>query len=62
MGPAFADKVPYVAAIVALDEGPRMATWITDIAPEKLREGMRVQVWFDAVTPEVTLAKFRPAA
>jgi uncharacterized OB-fold protein len=61
LGPAFAADVPYVAAVVTLDEGPRMVTWLTDIAPARLHEGMRVQVWFDPVTPEVTLAKFRPA-
>lgn len=61
MEPALAAQVPYVAAVVALDEGPRMASWVTGIAPEQLRVGMRLQVWFDAVTPEVTLPKFKPA-
>ena len=60
MGPAFSGDVPYVAAIVALDEGPRLASWVTDIAPEQLREGMRLTVWFDPVSPEVSLPKFRP--
>jgi uncharacterized OB-fold protein len=60
IGSAFASQMPYVAAIVALDEGPRMASWVTGVAPEDLRVDMRLLVWFDAVTPEVTLAKFRP--
>lgn len=62
MGPAFAAVVPYVPAIVALDEGPRLASWVTGIAPERLREGLRLQVWFDDVTAEVTLPKFELAA
>ena len=61
MGPVFANDVPYVAAIVGLQEGPRMASWVTGVAPEDLKVDMRLQVWFDDLTPEVTLAKFRPA-
>ncbi len=61
IGRVFAADVPYVAAVVELDEGPRMATWVTGVAPEQLRADMRVQVWFDDVTPEVTLAKFKPS-
>jgi uncharacterized OB-fold protein len=62
MDPAFASAVPYVAAVVALDEGPRIATWVTDVVPNALRVGMRLQVWFDAREPGVTLPKFKPAA
>ncbi len=56
---SFADA-PYVLAIVELDEGPRMTTNIT-AAPEQLRVDMPVQVFFDDVTPERTLVKFKPA-
>lgn len=61
IGRAFASDMPYAAVVVELDEGPRMATWVTGIAPADLKNGMRVEAWFDDVTPEVTLAKFRPA-
>lgn len=57
---AFAADVPYVYAIVHLDEGPMMPTNIVGIAPEKVTIGMRVQVTYDDVTPEVTLPKFQP--
>jgi len=30
-----------------LEEGPRLATWVTGPAPEALRIGMPVEVWFD---------------
>ncbi len=53
--------LPYVSAIVELDEGPRMATNIVNIEPEKVVIGMRVEALFDDVTPEVTLVKFKPA-
>jgi uncharacterized protein len=55
----FADK-PYVLAIVELDEGPRMTTNL-EATPEKIKIGMPVTVYFDDVTPEQTLVKFRPA-
>jgi uncharacterized protein len=56
---SFADG-PYVLAIVELDEGPRMTTNL--IAPqEQLKIGMPVAVYFDDVTPESTLVKFKPA-
>jgi hypothetical protein len=56
---AFADG-PYVLAIVELDEGPRMTTNIV-APPEKVRVDMPVEVFFDDVTQEHTLVKFKPA-
>jgi uncharacterized OB-fold protein len=58
--PGFRDELPYVLAIVELAEGPRLVTNIVGCAPEAVRVGMEVEVVFDDVTPEVTLAKFRP--
>ncbi len=56
---SFADA-PYVLAIVELDEGPRMTTDIV-APPEQLKVGMPVTVFFDDVTPDHTLVKFKPA-
>ncbi len=58
--PGFEKDVPYVFAIVELDEGPRMATNIVGIEPEKVAIGMEVEAFFDDVTPEITLVKFKP--
>ena len=58
--PAFADEVPYVLAIIELDEGWRMNTNIVGIDPKEVKVGMRVEVVWDDVTPEFTLPKFRP--
>jgi uncharacterized OB-fold protein len=60
LDPAFADDVPYAAVIVELEEGPRLATWVTGIPPEQLRVGMPVELWFDDLTIDVTLPKFKP--
>ena len=57
----FRDALPYVLAYVELEEGPRMLTNIIDCRPEQVRIGMPVEVVYEDVTPEVTLAKFRPA-
>ncbi|MGH7948680.1 MAG: Zn-ribbon domain-containing OB-fold protein [Candidatus Binataceae bacterium] len=59
--PGFRESLPYIMAYVELDEGPRMLTNIVDCRPEEARIGMPVEVVYDDVTPEVTLAKFRPA-
>lgn len=59
--PGFREELPYVVAVVQLDEGPRMMTNVVDCAPDAVRIGMAVTVVFDDVTPEITLAKFRPA-
>lgn len=59
--PAYKDALPYVVAIIQLDEGPRMESNITDCRLEDLRIGMPVALYFDDVTEEVSLPKFRPA-
>ena len=59
---AWQEVAPYVVALVNLDEGPRLTTNIVGIDPEDLHYGMRLEIVFDDVTPEITLAKFRPAS
>jgi uncharacterized OB-fold protein len=58
---AFADDVPYVYAIVELDEGPMLPTNIVNIEPDRVKIGSRVRVTYQDVTPEITLPKFEPA-
>ncbi|MFI5351497.1 MAG: Zn-ribbon domain-containing OB-fold protein [Candidatus Binatales bacterium] len=57
----FRESIPYVMAYVQLDEGPKMLTNIIDCGPEQVKIGMPVEVVYEDVTAEVTLAKFRPA-
>lgn len=59
--PAFPDT-PFAQVVVELDEGPRVMTWVIDVAASALEIGMPVGVVFDDVTPAVTLAKFRRLA
>lgn len=58
-GPAFKASVPYVVALIQLEEGPRMMSNILTDDVEGVRIGRRVQVDFDDVTDEITLPKFR---
>ncbi|MFG2285806.1 Zn-ribbon domain-containing OB-fold protein [Streptomyces sp. NPDC048595] len=44
--PPFGDRVPYVAAVVDLAEGPRMMTEIVDCREAELRIGMPLLVRF----------------
>jgi uncharacterized OB-fold protein len=60
--PGFREELPYVLAIVELEEGPRIMTNLMECAPDAVRIGMPVEVVFDDVAPEVTLAKFRPTS
>jgi uncharacterized protein len=59
-GPAFKPDVPYVVALVELEEGPRLMTNIVTTDVESIRIGQKVKVVFEDVTPEVTLVKFKP--
>ncbi|MER3397829.1 MAG: hypothetical protein C4315_07000 [Chloroflexota bacterium] len=61
--PAFRDKVPYVVALVELEEGPRMPTNLVGIEPDpaKIKIGMPVMVDFEDVSETISLPVFRPA-
>ncbi|GAA2637798.1 Zn-ribbon domain-containing OB-fold protein [Streptomyces axinellae] len=49
--PPFGERVPYVAAVVELAEGPRMMTEITGCPEEALRIGMPLRVAFRDHSP-----------
>jgi uncharacterized OB-fold protein len=57
----YAGDVPYVVALVTLEEGVRMSTNIVGCAPEEVTAYMPVKVQFRDVTPEITLPVFAPA-
>ena len=60
--PPFNERVPYVAAVVDLEEGPRMMTNIVDCSPDALSIGMPLTAAFEDRTDEVTVVVFRPAS
>ena len=58
---AFAGDVPYVLAVVELEEGPFMQTNLVGCPLEAIRIDMPVEVTFERATEEISLYKFRPA-
>jgi len=58
--PPFNERVPYVAAIVELDEGPRVMTNVEGVEFEALRIGMPLAVDFRPISDDVTIPVFRP--
>jgi uncharacterized OB-fold protein len=62
--PEFRPDMPYVVALVDLDEGPRLMATLVDVPADatQIRIGARVEIVYHDVTPDVTLLRFRPAA
>ena len=58
--PAFEQEVPYVVALVELEEGPRLLTNIVGVTPDKVSCEMPVKVVFDDVAENLAVPKFTP--
>jgi uncharacterized OB-fold protein len=59
--PPFNERLPYVAAVVELEEGPKMMTNVIDCDPGSLEVGMALVVDFKTLTDEIMAPVFRPA-
>jgi len=59
--PQFAGLTPFVIAIVDLEEGPRMTSWIVDVPEDELRCDMALKVIFREVHPDLTMPCFTRA-
>ena len=59
---SYKDDIPYTVAIIQLEEGPRMESNLIVPDGEDIRIDMPVKVFFDDVTDEVSLPKFKPTA
>lgn len=59
--PSFSEEVPYVVAIVELDEGVRLMTNIINTPIESVRCDMEVEVIFEKVSEDIRLPKFQQA-
>jgi len=59
---AMADKVPYLVALVALEEGPRVVSNILNCLIEQVTVGMPVALPFQEIAPGVVLPQFEPRA
>ncbi|WP_406861518.1 OB-fold domain-containing protein [Streptomyces sp. HUAS MG47] len=59
--PPFGERVPYVAAVVDLDEGPRMMTEVVDCPEDELRIGRALRVAFREADDGSAVPVFVPA-
>jgi uncharacterized OB-fold protein len=59
--PPFGPEVPYVAAVVELEEGPRMMTRLVDCTKDTITIDMPVEVAYQRLDDELQMAVFRPA-
>ena len=58
--PGFEDDVPYVVAMIELDEGVRLLSQVIYCEPEEVFIGLRVSVTFEEARDGVVLPKFCP--
>ncbi len=59
--PPWAERVPYIAAIVELEEGPRIMTNVIECAFDDVRCGLPVEVSFKEHADELFIPVFKPA-
>ena len=57
---ALSVDAPYVVAMIDLEEGVRILSWLVDFPVEELKVGLPVAVTFADVTDEITLPMFGP--
>ena len=53
--------LPVLMCLIDLDVGARMYAQVTHCAPDDLRIGMRVEAWFEPISEEAGIPKFRPS-
>ena len=58
--PAFEPDVPYVYALIELEEGVRMMANVINTDPESVYIGQPVRVVFVDATPEISIPQFEP--
>jgi uncharacterized OB-fold protein len=60
VSPAYQADVPYILALVELEEGAVMMSTIADCEPEVATIGMPVEVSFEKWTDTITMPRFQP--
>ena len=58
--PVTMGRTPYIIALVALDEGPRMLTNLRGCDAQDVRVGLPVRVIFEDLSDTVSLPQFTP--
>ena len=60
--PAFQDDLPYVVAVVKLEEGPQFVSNIIGCEPEQVFCDMPVELVWEDISKQFSLPKFQPAS
>ncbi len=58
---AYTADLPYVVALIRLEEGPTMMSNIGECEPESVAIGMPVEVTFQKWSDDITIPQFLPA-
>ncbi|MFC1816012.1 Zn-ribbon domain-containing OB-fold protein, partial [Thermodesulfobacteriota bacterium] len=58
--PAFQDDIPYVYALIELEEGPLSGSNVIGCGVDEVKVGMPVEVVYEDITEAYTLPKFQP--
>lgn len=59
MHPSFAGDVPYIVAVIELDEGVRMVSGVRNLPPDRLQIDLPMEVTFEHVSEDIALPYFR---
>jgi len=59
-GTAFRGMVPYVVALIDLEEGGRMMANVLECPPDAVHIGLAVEVVFEEIGDGFVLPQFRP--
>jgi len=54
-------ELPVLMCLVDLDDGARLYGQVTGLTPETIQIGMRVETYFEDISEEAAIPKFRPA-
>lgn len=60
--PAWQSELPVILCIIDMDDGARMYAQLTDCLPETIEIGMRVEAYFEDISEDAGIPKFRPIA
>lgn len=58
--PGWQAELPVLMCLVDLDDGPRLYAQVKHCKPEDLRIGLRVQAFFEDISADAGIPKFRP--
>lgn len=60
--PGFKSEVPYMTALIELEEGPHFLSNVIDCEPSDVECDMPVEVVWENITQEFSLPKFKPVS